>query len=283
MPVLHAVDGPLTGQRFAIPERPRLIVGRYEIYDVIIPDPSISRKHFALEARSDGLYLVDLGSLNGTLLNGRRVSTAKLEQGDRIAAGQTALYFDETDAECPPPEAYDVPPAEDHNGTGEPIEALDEGDIIEQGEGPEGAPAEAGPPATIVVPAAEGEAVAEVGEDDVIEVDEGAVEIVEEEEVDLDDLNADSVADSVEKAPPPKPRRKSPAKTRAIKVPSSGKPAGGRCAVCGKKIKEPDSGAARVKAGSVCGKCVQKFEESGEEGDLDKYVRDKQRRSRRRR
>ncbi len=102
MGVLHAIEGPLRGRIFGIPERPRLIVGRYEIYDVVVPEPSISRKHFVLERRPDGLYLIDLGSLNGTQLNGLRISTAKLDHGDLITAGQSVLCYDETDSRTPP-------------------------------------------------------------------------------------------------------------------------------------------------------------------------------------
>ncbi len=98
MALLKAVEGPLTGQSFKIPEKDRVVVGRYEIYDLVVPDPSISRKHFALEQRPDGMYLVDLGSLNGTQLNGHRVSTARLETGDKVAAGQSVLEFDESGA-----------------------------------------------------------------------------------------------------------------------------------------------------------------------------------------
>ncbi|MHC4506465.1 MAG: FHA domain-containing protein [Planctomycetota bacterium] len=98
MALLKAVEGPLRGQSFKVPEKDRVVVGRYEIYDLVVPDPSISRKHFALEQRPDGMYLVDLGSLNGTQLNGHRVSTARLETGDKVAAGQSVLEFDESGA-----------------------------------------------------------------------------------------------------------------------------------------------------------------------------------------
>ncbi|MHC4249448.1 MAG: FHA domain-containing protein [Planctomycetota bacterium] len=102
MAFLQATEGPLTGQKFVVPDRDRVIIGRYEIYDLVVPDPSISRKHFAVEKRPDGFYVVDLGSLNGTQLNGHRVSTAKLEEDDRISAGQSVLAFHEKEGAAAP-------------------------------------------------------------------------------------------------------------------------------------------------------------------------------------
>lgn len=94
---LKAIEGPLTGLVFTIPEGPRIIVGRNDAYDLVIPDTSLSRKHFAIERKDDGIFLVDLGSLNGTQLNGSCVSTARLENNDKIAAGQTVLLFESDD------------------------------------------------------------------------------------------------------------------------------------------------------------------------------------------
>lgn len=142
MGVLHAIEGPLRGRIFGIPERPRLIVGRYEIYDVVVPEPSISRKHFVLERRPDGIYIIDLGSLNGTQLNGLRISTAKLDHGDLIAVGQSVLCYDETDGRTPPvavvqgggietaPKASAAAPAADLSAD-EPIEDISDADVVE--------------------------------------------------------------------------------------------------------------------------------------------------------
>jgi predicted component of type VI protein secretion system len=129
MGVLHAIEGPLRGRVFGIPDKARLIVGRYEIYDVVVPEPSISRKHFVLERRADGLYVIDLGSLNGTQLNGQRISTARLEHGDQITAGQSVLCYDETDSPVPPVASADeagLAVLED-----EPLEELTDDDIVE--------------------------------------------------------------------------------------------------------------------------------------------------------
>ncbi|NJL00625.1 MAG: adenylate/guanylate cyclase domain-containing protein [Spirulinaceae cyanobacterium SM2_1_0] len=70
-------------------------VGRGDDNNFVIPDVWISRSHALLQATEVGeFYLIDLGSRNGTFLNGRRVSVpAKLHDGDRLSFGQTDLEF----------------------------------------------------------------------------------------------------------------------------------------------------------------------------------------------
>lgn len=71
----------------------RLVLGRMEGCDVMIPDASISRKHAELVREGDEWVLVDLGSTNGTEVNGKRVNRHRLEPGDRVALGETTLEF----------------------------------------------------------------------------------------------------------------------------------------------------------------------------------------------
>jgi DNA segregation ATPase FtsK/SpoIIIE, S-DNA-T family len=71
-----------------VPVAERLVVGRGSGVDLLVPDASISRRHFQLEA-ADGLELRDLGSAGGTCVNGVTVHQATLHAGDRITAGAT--------------------------------------------------------------------------------------------------------------------------------------------------------------------------------------------------
>lgn len=72
--------------------KPKAIVGR-EKADVTIDDPTMSIRHFEIEQREGRYFLRDLGSTNGTRVNGSRVEAAELHPGDRIQAGLTCFVF----------------------------------------------------------------------------------------------------------------------------------------------------------------------------------------------
>lgn len=76
----------------------RVVVGRSRECDVRVEDVNVSRRHFELVRESPGTWVVaDLGSTNGTDVNGRRVSgRARLADGDRITIGGTELVFGHT-------------------------------------------------------------------------------------------------------------------------------------------------------------------------------------------
>ncbi len=73
------------------------ILGRDNSADVILDDPGISRQHTEIRVTSDGPHLVanirDLGSTNGTFVNGERITSQRLANGDRVNVGRTALIF----------------------------------------------------------------------------------------------------------------------------------------------------------------------------------------------
>ena len=90
--VLTVLMGPDEGQRFLLGDGVTY-VGRSLECQVVLKDASASRKHFRIEA-SDGRYvLVDLGSENGTCVNGVRVDRLPLEPDGQISVGTTLLHF----------------------------------------------------------------------------------------------------------------------------------------------------------------------------------------------
>jgi hypothetical protein len=72
---------------------PVTTVGRDASCDVHNPDPTISRTHFQVNYHQGKYTLLDLGSTNGTLLNGERAHQVELRHGDQIKAGEAILFF----------------------------------------------------------------------------------------------------------------------------------------------------------------------------------------------
>ncbi|MEM6733237.1 MAG: FHA domain-containing protein, partial [Myxococcota bacterium] len=68
-----------------------LTVGRSADCEIVLLDASTSRRHCSIRRTSKGLVLNDLGSSNGTYLNGKRVNESVLENGDRVQIGSTIL------------------------------------------------------------------------------------------------------------------------------------------------------------------------------------------------
>ncbi len=82
-------------------------VGRLPENEIVIDNLSVSRKHAAITSRTDGYVLRDLGSKNGTLLNDRPVSEAKLSSGDVIMIGKYEILFQIPTLEASHPEDLD--------------------------------------------------------------------------------------------------------------------------------------------------------------------------------
>jgi hypothetical protein len=72
----------------------RLIVGRDPACDVVVTDPTVSRRHAQLTFRDGVWVLQDLGSRNGTAVNGKRVGRTALQSGDVLALGHQAIRVD---------------------------------------------------------------------------------------------------------------------------------------------------------------------------------------------
>lgn len=70
-----------------------LLVGRDPTAQVIVDDPTVSRYHARLQLRADGLWVEDLGSSNGTLVNGVRVEGGLMQSGDVLDIGDLRLVL----------------------------------------------------------------------------------------------------------------------------------------------------------------------------------------------
>ena len=59
----------------------------------MIPDTNVSRRHAEIRPTVDGFILVDLGSTNGSKVNGERITQRELRDGDELVFGNTRLVF----------------------------------------------------------------------------------------------------------------------------------------------------------------------------------------------
>jgi len=80
------------GGRFAL-QGDLVVLGRARECEIHLSDPNISRRHAEIRFDGGSYAVVDLGSTNGTELNGQRIKHARLSEGDVIAIGQTELTF----------------------------------------------------------------------------------------------------------------------------------------------------------------------------------------------
>ncbi len=82
-----------SGSFFVIHDGQSLNIGRDpDVSDVILMDPAVSRKHCAMSKEGLSIRVEDLGSSNGTFVNGQRVESAELRPGDRLRLGTTRIY-----------------------------------------------------------------------------------------------------------------------------------------------------------------------------------------------
>src|ERR1019366_2553163 len=91
--ILTVIAGPHKGLEFAFDRHDTFLVGRSQHAHFQLPakDKYFSRIHFMMEVNPPQCRLIDMGSHNGTYVNGSRVLSADLKDGDQICAGHTIL------------------------------------------------------------------------------------------------------------------------------------------------------------------------------------------------
>lgn len=91
-PTLVVMSGSAVGQRHRLTGN--AVLGRDPSAEVVLTDAGVSWRHARIEDRGDEWSVVDLGSTNGTLVNGQRVTEQRLAHGDKVVLGRTVLRFE---------------------------------------------------------------------------------------------------------------------------------------------------------------------------------------------
>ena len=88
---LRFLSGRYEGGEFPLPERGEVVIGRSSEGDVVLVEDMVSRRHARIQLEHGIPTLEDLGSTNGTYVNGEKVGRVRLSEGDRILIGTSIL------------------------------------------------------------------------------------------------------------------------------------------------------------------------------------------------
>jgi hypothetical protein len=98
---LKFISGKYQGGEFPLKTEKQIVIGRSSELDMVLVEDMVSRKHAKIVVSSGAITIEDLGSTNGTFVNGEKVKQAKLKEGDRILIGTSILKLIEQGADMP--------------------------------------------------------------------------------------------------------------------------------------------------------------------------------------
>ena len=82
----------IDGQRYLL-TGPVTVLGRGSDCDVVVDDPGVSRRHLEIRSTPAGVVATDLGSTNGTFVEGNSITAATLVDGNELTIGRTRILF----------------------------------------------------------------------------------------------------------------------------------------------------------------------------------------------
>ena len=88
---LRFISGKYQGGEYPLAESGELVIGRSSELDMVLIEDMVSRKHAKISLLPGQITISDLGSTNGTFVNGEKVKRARLKEGDRILIGTSIL------------------------------------------------------------------------------------------------------------------------------------------------------------------------------------------------
>jgi hypothetical protein len=96
--VLRFISGKYQGGEFPVAIDKQILIGRSSDLDMVLVEDMVSRKHARIAMQTDQIWIEDLGSTNGTFVNGEKIKRARLKEGDRVLIGTSILKLIAGDA-----------------------------------------------------------------------------------------------------------------------------------------------------------------------------------------
>ena len=91
MHALKFISGKYQGGEFPLRANREIVIGRSSDLDMVLVEDMVSRKHAKIVTSEENVVIQDLGSTNGTFVNGEKIKKARLKEGDRILIGTSIL------------------------------------------------------------------------------------------------------------------------------------------------------------------------------------------------
>lgn len=88
---MRFISGKYQGGEFPIVPDKQILIGRSSDLDMVLVEDMVSRKHARIQTQGDQIWIEDLGSTNGTFVNGEKIKRARLKEGDRVLIGTSIL------------------------------------------------------------------------------------------------------------------------------------------------------------------------------------------------
>ncbi|MEM7138963.1 MAG: DUF4388 domain-containing protein [Myxococcota bacterium] len=88
---LRFISGKYQGGEFPLPDDGEIVIGRSSELDMVLVEDMVSRRHAKISVETGNIFLEDLGSTNGSFVNGEKVTRTKLAEGDRILIGTSII------------------------------------------------------------------------------------------------------------------------------------------------------------------------------------------------
>src|SRR3954451_12987999 len=96
---LRFISGKYQGGEFPLRMDREIVIGRSSELDMVLVEDMVSRKHAKIATQTGQIMIQDLGSTNGTFVNGEKVKKVRLKEGDRILIGTSIIKLVAVDGE----------------------------------------------------------------------------------------------------------------------------------------------------------------------------------------